>query len=100
MVERWKYRELHRRCEAICGRQSAPDDLWKAHRSEVEVLYNPDGSRKSLDDPAVVDVLAQKAKEIVVPYGTLVEPGQLVSLVKLVWEHVLETERGWLAKMA
>ena len=100
MIERWKYRELHRRCEAICGRQAAPDALWQAHRAEAELLNNRDGSRKSSDDPSLASALALMAQEIVVPYGVLVEPAPLASLVRLVWEHILETERGWLAKMA
>ena len=99
MIERWKYKELHRRCEAICGQQSAPEALWQTHRAEAQLLKNRDGTRKSLDDPSLVSALAEKAQEIVVPYGTLIEPASLASLMRVVWEHILETERGWLAKM-
>jgi len=99
MIERWQYRELHRRCEAICGQQAAPDVLWQAHRAEVELLNNRDGSPKSLDDPSLASALALKTHEIVVPYGVLVETARLASLVRLVWGHILEKERDWLTNM-
>lgn len=98
MIERWKYRELHRRCEAVASREVPFTELMNAHRREASVLFDSSGSRRSLDDPNLVAALVEKAKEIVQPAGSFYQPEKLVSLMQTVWEHVLETERGWLTK--
>lgn len=99
MMERWKYRELHRRCEAICVPGADAEALWDAHRKEARLLRSPDGERRSWDDPAFLEVLALKAQEIALPQGTIVDPAPLASLILVVWEQVLHKEREWLAAM-
>lgn len=99
MMRRWKYRELHRRCEAICVPGADAEALWDAHRKEARLIRGPDGKRRSWDDPAFLEVLAKKAQEIALPKGTIVEPAPLASLMWVMWDQVLDKERDWLAAM-
>lgn len=99
MIERWKYRELHERCEAVCGRSMPVAELLERHRAEAAILFNREGERRSADEPDLFDALVGKAKEVVQPAGSCVHPERLVRLMQTVWEQVLETERGWLASM-
>lgn len=96
MIERWKYRELHSRCEAICAKDAPIELLWEKHRSEHRILFGGEHNRRSLDDPEVFKAMVEKAKEIAQPEGVFVNPEHLAGLVKVVWEHVLEKEREWL----
>jgi hypothetical protein len=96
MIERWKYRELHARCEAICAKDAPVEQLWERHRSEHRILFDNDHNRRSMDEPEVFQALVEKAKEIAQPEGIFVNPEHLASLVKVVWEHILEKEREWL----
>ena len=99
MMERWKYRELHRRCEAICVPGADAEALRDAHRKEARLIRGPDGARRSWDDPVFLEVLAKKAQEIALPKGTIVEPAPLASLMWVMWDQVLDKERDWLAAM-
>lgn len=99
MIERWKYRELHRRCEAVASREVPFSELMNAHRREASILFDGDGNRRGLDDPNLAAALVEKAKEIIQPAGAFYEPEKLISLMQTVWEHVLETERDWLTKV-
>lgn len=97
MIERWKYRELHRRCEAICIPGADAKALWDTHRQEARQLHGQDGSLRSADEPDFAEVLARKAQEIAVPCGVIVEPAPLARLILVVWEQVLKKERDWLS---
>lgn len=100
MIERWQYRELHRRCEAICVPGADVKTLWDAHLKEAWLLKDHNGLRRSADDPAFAEVLARKAQEIAVPQGTIPEPAPLARLMLLAWEQVLKKERDWLSYKA
>jgi len=97
MIERWKYRELHIRCEDVCGGTIPFEELISRHRSEAAMLYRSDGTRKESDDPDLLPALVEKANAIIQPAGACVSPDRLAPLMRVVWEQVLETERGWLA---
>ena len=97
MIERWQYRELHRRCEDVCGRRVPFDELLQRHRREASILFDRDGARRSADDPNVSASLLAKAKEVTQPAGACVAPERLVRLMQLAWEEVLRKERDWIA---
>lgn len=97
MVERWKYRELHERFEAICTRQSPLSELRERNLREQRLLFDDEGRRRSVDDPEVHEALVAKAREVVAPFGVFAAPDRLATLVKVVWEHVVSSERQFLA---
>ena len=99
MMDRWKYRELHFRCEAIFGGERSFEDLLPGHRAEWQKLFEQDGKQRPVSEAEVADVLADKIKELVLPAGTIVALNRLLPLMQMVWVQVLETERGWLSKM-
>lgn len=96
MIERWKYRELYRLCEAICGRTYPREKLLAYYHQQRRILLDPDGNRRSLDDPALSSALDKKISQLVMPAGTIVDTTRLRSLMRTVWEHVLEAQKGWL----
>lgn len=97
MIERWKYRELHARCDAICAEGAPLAELLHRHRSEYRLLFDSAHNRRSIDEPEVLEAMVSKAREIVQPGGASLNPEHLAPLVKVVWEHILEKEREWLA---
>jgi hypothetical protein len=96
MIEGWKVRELHRRYGAIHDPSAKASDLFAAHQAERLILFDEEGNRRSQDDPGVLEACRAKAQEIVQPEGTAYVPEQLAPLMRVVWEGVLEDERGWL----
>lgn len=97
MIERWKYRELHQRFEAICAGETSLPELLQKNMQEQRLLFDEQGERRSVDEPEVHRALVAKAQEVVAPFGVFAAPERLVSLVKVVWEHVVKAERQFLA---
>jgi len=96
MIEGWKVRELYRRHEAMSDPSVKTADLFAAHQAERRLLYDEEGNRRPRDDPGVMEACRAKAQQIVQPEGTAYVPEQLAPLMRIVWEQVLESERGWL----
>ena len=99
MIERWKYRELHHRCEVVCGREVPWIKVIERHRNEAALLHDREGNQRPLDDPDLLAALVSKAREVVQPAGSCDHPERLVRLMQIVWLHVLRTEREWLAEV-
>lgn len=98
MIEGWKVSELYRRYQVISDPNAKTSDLFEAHQAERRLLYDGEGNRRSRDEAGVLEALVAKAEEITQPAGTAYRPEQLAGLMQIVWEHVLETERGWLVE--
>jgi predicted DNA-binding transcriptional regulator AlpA len=99
MFDRWHYYELHRRIERIHEGDYSFEQLKAIWNAEARVIWDANGNRMPLGDPKIMQALIAKTEEIVLPEGRVADPAQLAIPLQVVWLQVLDTERGWLAKM-
>jgi hypothetical protein len=100
MMDRWRYRELHLRCEAMFQGDESRLAALTNHQREARLLFDRSGGRRSESEADLAGALERKVRELIEPAGTASDPQKLMRLMKIVWESVLETERGWLSRIA
>lgn len=97
LLARWKHKELFKRCERIIRQYEARDEILSQHYDCP--LYDKFNRIRPHDDPFVVDILIQKAQEILHPIAITGDTSMLIFEMHMQWESLLETELGFINLM-
>jgi hypothetical protein len=98
LIDRWKYRELHHRIEAVWTGEKARSELAASWRDEQRRLLDHRGEKRTRDDPLLDQPLLDKIQEVISP-GKADHPERLKSLMLLAWQSVLDQQKSWLERL-